>query len=225
MDIFLTAAFQFSTKSQKTQETYKYWVLRLLRYTKKPHPLDVSPEDIKHFYLSFHDYAYSTRTLIRSALLYFYTVLCYTETPEIYHYPHAAELKKLFAGPRTHAYTLPDIATHAHMARFCDALPDTTTGNILKEMYQTGHTFQRVLDELPVKIFCSHQYAQQIAAKTARDVGIPHGFGLRGIRASGLCHRIQTRKDDMELVEIFKDSHLSYQQFRLYRKAAGEINA
>lgn len=223
MDIFLKSVFNFSTKSQKTQDTYQYWISRLLKYSNKQHPLDITPHDIQQFYLSFHEYALSTREIIRATLLYFFTVLCHDETPEVYHYQNRLAVKHMFAHKRKHAYTLPEITSRQKCLEFCDALPQTTIGQILREMYRTGHTFDRVLNDNPLQLSCSKQYAQQIAAKTARQVNIPQGFGLRGIRASGLCHRIQSRKDDMELVAIFKDSQLSFQQFRLYLKAAGEL--
>lgn len=224
---FIEFAFKFSTKSPKTQQIYRLWIYRLCEYTTFTHPLDIPPEAIRNFYLSLHDsgFSLSSLTVVRSALVYFYTILCERKASEICRYGHTQRIIDIFHTPRKHAYTIPVVATQSEMQLFCQLLPETTTGNILREMYRTGHKFERIVESFPITISCSKGYAQQVAAKTARNVGIAHGFGLRGIRASGIVHAIQNRKDDAELVLIYKDSGLSYQQFRLYQKAAGEFSA
>lgn len=224
---FIEFTFKFSTKSPKTQQTYRLWIYRLCEYASQRHPLDILPKTIHNFYLSLHDsgFSLSSLTVVRSAIVYFYTVLCEREAPEICRYAHTRCIIDIFHTPRKHAYTIPVVATQSEMQLFCQLLPETTTGNILREMYRTGHKFERILESFPITLSCSKGYAQQIAAKTARNVGIAHGFGLRGIRASGIVHAIQNRKDDAELVHIYKDSGLSYQQFRLYRKAAGDFSS
>lgn len=224
---FIEFAFKFSTKSPKTQQTYRRWIYRLCEYTTQSHPLDISPRVIQTFYLSLYDsgFSLSSLTVVRSALVYFYTVLCTREAPEICRYAHTQRITEIFQYTRKHSYNIPIVASQSEMKRFCALLPETTVGNIIQEMYRTGHKFERILESFPITISCSKGYAQQVAAKTARKVGIAHGFGLRGIRASGIVHAIQNRKDDTELVRICKDSGLSYQQFRLYRKAAGEFSS
>jgi hypothetical protein len=109
-------------------------------------------------------------------------------------------------------YRLPQVVTQDDARRFVDALPLTVCGHILRSLYATSRPFQ----ECAKGWKCSKRYAQHVAAKTARRVGLPHGFGLSGLRAVSILHRLQARKNEVELVEIYQQSELSFAQFRRY---------
>ncbi len=224
-DVFIFQSFMHSEKSAATVKTYRQWVSKLCQYAGKPHPLDVSVDDVQRYYLYLHDdreYSRPSLEIVRAALKYYYCVLLAEEVPEGMRCTQEVTegVRKLFSGRRSHAKRLPEIITNAEMADFLRLLPDTNAGVIIRRLYTTGQTIKMILAEIaPLRVSVGH--LQQVCSRTARAAGIAHGFGLRGVRAAGIVRRIQNRETDLELKAIMEDAGITYQQFRLYRQAAG----
>ena len=212
MDVFIQQAFTYSKKSTATIKTYQSWIQKLCLFAETPHPLDVQLDDITRFYVFLSDvkrYSRPSLDIVRSAIKYFYEVLCHSEAPESFRPPQSLVegIHATFRGRRSYKHGLPDVAKEGQMERFLTALPKTNAGYIITRAYD-GRPLSRVLSEI-APLTVSPSYLRHVVARTARAVGIPHGFGLRGVRASGLVHRLRRRKNDAELVEIFQDSELS----------------
>ena len=222
-EIFISQAFIHSQKSEATRETYSHWIQKLCNHAGKPHPLDITIDDIQAFYLYYEAYySLPSMEIIRAAIKYFYTVLCRSEAPDVYRCEESlsGEVEKLFSGRRRHACKLPEIARHEDMQMFLSLLPDTNSGRVLREMYATGKPLEKILGGWKM----SKGHLQHVAAKTARKAGVYHGFGLRGIRASGIVERIRRRRNDNHLKEIMDDAGIGCQQFSKYLKIAGLID-
>ena len=223
MDVFIKQAFTHSKKSDATRKMYTYWLSRCCAWNSTPHPLDLTPEQIQALYLDLHSQGVSLSTLevVRSALLYTYTVLLVDETPPVFRVDTETSqaVKALFDGRRRHAYHLPSSVTQEDIARFFEALPESYASEIIREVYHTGKRVGMVQEGKPKKYAVA--YLQQLCSAAAREAGIPHGFGLRGVRASGIIHRIQKRKNDLELKAIMEDAGIEIQQFTRYMQAAG----
>lgn len=227
-DVFITQAFTYSQKSHATIKTYQAWIGRLCQHAGKPHPLDINVADIQAYYLYLHDerqYSRSSLEIVRAALKYTYCVLLREEVPKGMRCDKKLSelvVKRLFSGRRSYANKLPVIATETEINDFIMHLPSTNAGAIIKKMYTTGKPLDAILADIaPLKVSKAH--IQQVCRKIARQVGIAHGFGLRGVRATGIVHRIRCRENDLELKAIMQDAGVSSQQFRLYRKVAGDF--
>ena len=222
-DTFIFQVFQYSQKAAATQKTYSRWIQKLCQHAGKPHPLDITVDDIQAFYLHYEAYySLPSMEIIRAAIKYFYTVLCRSEAPDVYRCDESLSggVETLFAGRRRHACKLPEIAGHAEIQNFLSLLPDTNSGRVLRKMYATGKPLEKILNGWKM----SKGHLQQVTAKTAREAGVYHGFGLRGLRASGIVERIRHRRNDNHLKEIMDDAGIGCQQFSKYLKIAGLID-
>lgn len=223
-NIFIQAAFDFSTLSATTKQTYSQWIRALCRFTGHQHPFDISVKEIQNFYLYYHDekqYSRPSLEIIRAAIKYFFCVLCqHEDTPDIFHCDKslAEGIKKLFAGRRSYAHKLPEIMNGEEIEKFLEGLPDTNTGRLIKKVYETGKPVSELLNGWQI----SSKYVQVVAAQTSRKIGVGPGFGLRGVRATGIVARIRNAKNDYEINKICQDTGLSWQQFKKYIALAGQ---
>jgi hypothetical protein len=214
-DDFLVFLYGHSRLSQATQATYIRITTQCCRWTGKPHVLDNTPDDLsayRLYLLTDRHYSPSSDTLVYNALRHTYVVLLPlvdAESAKIY--------QRTFATRPRQQYRLPQVVTQADARRFVDALPLTVCGHILRDIYHTSRPFSACAEGWR----CSKRYAQAVCARTARKVGLPRGFGLSGLRSASILHRLQARKNDAELVEIYQQSGLSYSQFQRYLALTG----
>lgn len=215
---YLSYLIEKSELSQCTQRIYAQWVIRCCKYYNRGHILDVSPDDIDCFrlwLLTERHYSPASSTVVYNAFRHIYAVLLRLVDPaEAERYAH------LFKHAPRQQYALPASVSQGMMQRFLKALPNTAAGNIIRMVYATSKPFESVVNgDMAWK--CNRNYAAHVCARAARKVGIPHGFGLSGIRSTSIIHRIQRRENDMELKAVLEDSGLSASQFVRYLKAAG----
>lgn len=217
-DEYLDFLYTFSSLSQTTQEVYKGWIAKCADYHKKKHPLDLSPDDLESYRLYLLDdrnFSPASDVIIYNAIKHTYQGLLSQVEPE-----QSKKYDRLFKRPPRQPHRLPRSISWDDMNEFLELLPHTVAGNIIRAIYTTSRRFEDLRDNGNVKWTCSKAYAQQVCAFTARKVGIPHGFGLTGVRATSIIHRIQARNNDLELSQIQTDSGLSDTQFKLYYRAA-----
>ena len=218
-DVYLEYLYQQSSRSVTTQHIYKGWVRKCCHYHQVTHPLDLTPDDLNSFRLFLlqeKHFSLQSDTIVYNAFKHtFLTLLSLVEPEQAKRYAH------LFVTPPRQPRSIPVSVSQDDMARFLEALPNTAAGNIIRDIYKTSRKFEDVRDGGRMIWKCSKAYAQHVAAKTARKVGIPHGFGLTGVISASILHRIQNRTNDIELSAIQQDSRLSSCQFELYLRAAG----
>lgn len=218
-DDFLIFLYRKSRLSQATQATYMRITTQCCQWTGKPHVLDNTPADLDAYRLHLltdRHYSPASDTLIYAALRHTYAVLLPIEDTEA-----AKSYQRMFATPPRQQYRLPQVVTVDDARRFVDALPLTACGHILRDIYHTSRPFSVCAKGWK----CSKRYAQHVAAKTARSVGLPHGFGLSGLRSVSILHRLQTRTDDTEIKTILDDCGLSHAQYHRYLQAAGILSS
>ena len=222
-DVYLEYLYQQSSRSVTTQHIYKKWVRKCCHYHQVTHPLDLTPEDLNHFrafLLREKHFSNKSDTIVYNAFKHtFLTLLSQVEPDQSKRYAH------LFVTQPRQPRSLPGYVSQEEMSQFIETLPNTVAGNIIRGIYETSRKFEDVRDGGRMTWKCSKAYAQHVAAKTARKVGIPHGFGLTGVRSASILHRIQNRTNDIELSAIQQDSRLSSCQFELYLRAAGFYSA
>lgn len=224
-DDFLTYIFQFSSVAPATQETYKKWITKCCRFTGQQHVLDLSPSQISDFRLflvSELDFSPQSSMIVYAALKYLYGTLLQDEVPQDIQISRdrAATFLRELGDPPKQQMRVPEIISHAQVEKFLQSLPNSTAGNVLRAVYTTGCKVDTILSNGRVQITYSKHYLQQLCRKTARKASIPPGFGIRGLRATGLVHRILQRQDDTKLKTIYAESQLSSQQFAKYLKLA-----
>lgn len=214
-DDFLIFLYRQSRLSQATRAAYMRITTQCCHWTGKPHPLDNTPADLdayRLYLLTERHYSPSSDTLIYNALRHTYAVLLPLVDADA-----AKPYQRALATRPRQQYRLPQVVTTDDARRFLNALPKTACGHILRDIYHTSRPFSACASGWK----CSKQYAQHICARTARRVGLPYGFGLSGLRSASILHRLQARQSDVELVEIYQQSGLSYSQFRRYLALSG----
>lgn len=245
-DPFILHIFTFSKKSDATKKTYMRWLSTLCNFAGECHPLDITSQDIYRFrvYLaSEKQYSPASSALVRASLSYVYQTLLVEEVPE--HLRVTTDYSRAFSARPKQQYRLPEFLPYSDIEHLLDVLPYTTAGNAIRHVAYSLQSLQRVLSLKTIDIdntfpeylqrqvhFCKSidsqvlfptttAYVQQVVNTARKQAGLAPGVGVRVVRASSIIHRIQARTNDIELKEIFDMTGLSYQQFRLYRKAAG----
>ena len=220
-DTFLRYLFTTSPLSDTSKRIYAEWVTRCCQHSGKVHLLDVTPEEIcafRDWLLSSRQYSPASDTIVFNALRHVYAVLLPKVDPA-----SAERYAHLFTKQPRQTYRLPQTIDIPIITRFLNALPNTAAGNIIRMIYASGKTFDAVTHgRLQWK--CNRNYAAHVCAKAARSVGIPHGFGLSGVRSVGIVHRIQARTSDTDLRFIQEESGLSASQFRRYLQVSGVLS-
>jgi len=216
--VFLQYLYTHSSLSPTTQRIYMRWVTKCCQYAQVQHPLDLAPQDLEAFRLYLlhgRHFSPSSDTIVYNAFKHTFVMLLSQVLPD-----EATRYAYLFHTPPRQPHHLPRTVSRDLVERFLAALPQTPVGVILKTMYATSQPFEMAKQGWK----CSKAYASSVCAKTARTAGIPHGFGLTGLRGISIIHRIQARTDDADLATIFQDSGLSPAQFALYRRVAAPRN-
>jgi hypothetical protein len=218
-DDFLKYLYSKSSLSQATQATYIRITTQCCRWTGKPHVLDNTPADLDAYRLHLltdRHYSPASDTLIYAALRHTYAVLL-----PLVDAAAAKPYQRALATRPRQQYRLPQVVTQDDARRFVAALPETACGHILRDIYLTSRPFSVCANGWK----CSNRYAQAVCARTARSVGLPHGFGVSGLRSASILHRLQTRTDDTEIKTILDDCGLSHSQYHRYLQAAGILSS
>lgn len=220
-DFFLQFLYQKSTLSLVTQHIYMDWVTKCCCYHHVYHILDVSLQDIERYRLHLlqdKGFSPSSDVIVFNAFKHTYHELLQQVDPDA-----AMLYADLFKDVPRQPNHLPRYVDYNTVQLFLAALPNTVAGNIIRMIYHTSKSFNTVVKDETFQWKCSKRYASQICAKAARQVDIPCGFGLSGVRGASIIHRIQRRQDDIELKQILDESGLSPSQFELYRRVADTL--
>lgn len=219
--------FTYSSLAQKTQKTYAYWLDRCCQSAGKATAFNLSVQDIRAFYRGCIRTGLSSASLhiIKSALIYVFGTLLPQDLPEPTRISHkrAQDILEYLRGDALacHPSRVPKIVSKSQIQCFFANLPATQAGEVIVAVYTTLKKPNEIMRSNRKQY--TVQYLQKLCAKAAQKVGISHSFGLRGVRAAGIVHRIQDSQDEVGIDEVFQATGLSYQQFLLYRKAA-ELN-
>lgn len=217
IDSFLQYLYTGSPLSQTTQRIYTDWVTRCCQHYHVQHILDLSPGDLEGFRLYLlqeRRFSPASDTIVYNAFRHTFGILLPQILPG-----EASRFASLFQIAPRQPHLLPRYIDKALLQEFLSSLPKTPVGYILTQIYRTSRPFR----EVKAGWKCSYQYAAAVCAKIARQVGIPHGFGMTGLRGVSLIHRLQERKDDSELKILFEQSGISPAQFALYVRAADHL--